>query len=90
MELEHHDSVFIIYLLNKMTSKQPADTVPDNMGDLLYVKRYIEGKAKYCGYRRDYLVQNLTEFEKEISICKACEGIMKKASSERRNNLSVV
>ena len=63
-----------------MASKQPVDTAPDTMDDLLYVKRSVGGKAKYCGYRREYVAQNLTEFEKEILICKVCEGIMKKAS----------
>ena len=63
-----------------MASKQPVDTAPDTMDDLLYVKRSVGGKTKYCGYRREYLAQNLTEFEKEISICNVCEGIMRKAS----------
>ena len=63
-----------------MASKQPVDTAPDTMDDLLYVKRSVGGKAKYCGYRKEYLAQNLTELEREMLICKVCEGIMKKAS----------
>ena len=54
--------------------------VADTMDDLLYVKRSVGGKTKYCGYRREYLNRDLIEFEKEISICKLCEGIMRKAS----------
>ena len=48
--------------------------------DLLYVKTVIEGKARYRGYRRDYLARNLSEMEEAFVICKVCSGIMREAS----------
>ena len=54
-------------------------TLPDNMNDIYYVR----GKGSYCGYKREYLAQNLTELEREMSLCKVCEGIMRKPSFVR-------
>ena len=63
-----------------MANKLPDVPVPDNIDALLYVKGSGGGEAKCCGYRREYLAQNLTQLEEEISICKVCGGIMRKAS----------
>ena len=48
----------------------------DQSNDLLYVKK---GNV-YCGYRREYLSQNLTKMEERYVSCKKCSGIMRKAS----------
>ena len=57
-----------------MASK-PERILPDNTDELLYVKL-----TKYCGYRKDYLSQNLTEMEQELIVCKECTGIMREPS----------
>ena len=48
----------------------------DQSDDLLYVKK---GNI-YCGYRREYLAQNLTKMEEGFVACKKCSGIMREAS----------
>ena len=55
----------------------------------LYVKMYSR-KAKYCGYRRDYLIQNLTETEEELVVCKVCSGIMREASLSKGDTTCLV
>ena len=49
---------------------------PDQSYDLLYVKK---GNV-YCGYRREYLAQNLSKMEEGFVACKKCSGIMREAS----------
>ena len=61
-----------------MAAKLP--NIPDNTDDLLYVKRVIKGKDKYCGYKMDYLAKNLTEMEEGFVVCKVCSGLMRDAS----------
>ena len=48
----------------------------DQSNDLLYVKK----ENNYCGYRREYLTQNLTKMEERLVMCKMCSGIMREAS----------
>ena len=48
----------------------------DQSNDLLYVKK----ENIYCGYRREYLSQNLTKMEEGFVVCKVCSGIMREAS----------
>ena len=48
----------------------------EQSNDLLYVKK---GNI-YCGYRREYLAQNLTKVEERFVVCKICSGIMREAS----------
>ena len=52
----------------------------DKPNDLLYVRKRKDGISKYCGYKRDYLVRNLSEMEEEFIICKVCSGITRDAS----------
>ena len=49
---------------------------PDQSEDLLYVKKM----NVFCGYRRDYLAQNLSKMEEAFVICKKCSGVMREAS----------
>ena len=53
---------------------------PDNSNDLLYVKKVIQEKEVYCGYKGDYLAQNLTKMEQTLVVCKKCTGIMREPS----------
>ena len=62
-----------------MASK-PKRIIPNNTDELLYVKLTKKDVTKYCGYRKDYLSQNLTEMEQELIACKECTGIMREAS----------
>ena len=61
-----------------MASKLP--NIPDSINDILYLVAVIKGKQKYCGYKRDYLVRNLSEMEESFVVCKVCCGIMREAS----------
>ena len=79
MELELEESCLLVLQIIVMASKYSISNVPDNKNDLLYVKRSVR-KGSYCGYKREYLAQNLTELEREMLLCKVCEGIMRKAS----------
>ena len=57
--------------------------LPDNPNDLLYVKKYMHllcPMEVYCGYRDDYLAQNLTKMEQTLVVCKRCNGIMREPS----------
>ncbi|KAI6658034.1 TNF receptor-associated factor [Oopsacas minuta] len=56
------------------------DNPPDNSNDLLYVKKVEGKKDMYCGYKRNYLAQNLSEMEEGFIVCKKCTGIMREAS----------
>ena len=53
----------------------------DNTNELLYIN--VESGAsrsqRYRGYRKDYLVRNLTELEDNYVVCPKCEGIMREA-----------
>ena len=80
MELELEESCLLVLQIIVMASQHPISNVPDNKNDLLYVKRSVRGKGSYCGYKREYLAQNLTELEREMSLCTVCEGIMRKPS----------
>ena len=53
---------------------------PDNVGDILYVKRKKKDKLVYGGYKREYLARNLSEIEEDFVICKICVGITRNAS----------
>ena len=48
----------------------------DQSNDLLYVTK---GDV-YCGYRKEYLAQNLSKMEEGLVACKRCSGIMREAS----------
>ena len=72
-----------------MASK-PERTLPDNTDELLYVKLTKKDVTKYCGYRKDYLSQNLTEMEQELIVCKECIGIMRKPSLCNGNTTCLV
>ena len=58
--------------------------LPDNKNALLY-KVYRNSldmnylSPQYRGYRKDYLLKNLTELEDSYVICPKCEGIMREA-----------
>ena len=67
-----------------MASK-PERTLPNNTDELLYVKL-----TKYCGYRKDYLSQNLSEIEQELIVCKECTGIMREPSLCNGNTTCLV
>ena len=45
----------------------------DNINDVLYIKTK---KISYCGYKMQYLAQNLHEFREGFTVCKKCTGIM--------------
>ncbi|KAI6655571.1 Mitochondrial import receptor subunit TOM70-like [Oopsacas minuta] len=66
------------------------DNLPDKSNDLLYIKKVKEKKGMYCGYRRDYLAQNLSEMEEGLIICKNCTGIMREASFCRGDTTCLV
>ena len=55
------------------------EIIPENIDVILYVIREKENEipAAYCGYRGDYLAQNLSDMEEALVICKKCCGIMK-------------
>ena len=72
-----------------MASK-PERTLPNNTDELLYVKLTKKGVTKYCGYREDYLSQNLTEMEQELIVCKECIGIMREPSIYNGNTTCLV
>ncbi|KAI6654217.1 TNF receptor-associated factor 4, partial [Oopsacas minuta] len=66
------------------------DNLPDNSNDLLYIKKVKGKKDMYCGYRRDYLAQNLSEMEEGLIVCKNCTGIMREASLCRGDTTCLV
>ena len=72
-----------------MASK-PERILPNNTDELLYVKLTKKDVTKYCGYRKDYLSQNLTEMEQELIVCKECTGIMREASLYNGNTTCLV
>ena len=49
---------------------------PDQSEDLLYFKK---GNV-FCGYKREYLAQNLSSMEEGFVVCKKCSGIMREPS----------
>ena len=49
---------------------------PDELSDLLYVKK----EDVYCGYRKEYMAQNLSMMEEGFVACNKCSGIMREAS----------
>ena len=53
----------------------------DNTNELLYinVKSGASRSQRYRGYRKDYIVRNLTELEDNYVVCPKCEGIMREA-----------
>ena len=61
-----------------MASK--IENEPDNVNDILYVKKKKKTKIVYGGYKREYLARNLTEMEEGFVICKICVGITRNAS----------
>ena len=58
---------------------------PDQSDDLLYVEKGDE----YCGYKREYLGQNLTRMEEGL-VCKKCSGIMREASLSKGETTCLV
>ena len=72
-----------------MASK-PERILPDNTDELLYVKLTKKDVTKYCGYRKEYLSQNLTEMEQELIVCKECTGIMREPSLCNGNTTCLV
>ena len=58
------------------------EITPEIIDVVLYVdcERKNEITAVYCGYRGDYLAQNLSEMEEDLVICKKCCGIMREPS----------
>ena len=58
----------------------------DQSDDLLYVKK---GNI-YCGYRREYLAENLSKMEEGLVVCKMCSGIMREASLTNGNTSCLV
>ena len=58
----------------------------DQSDDLLYVKKGNE----YCGYRREYLAQNLSRMEEGFVACKKCSGIMREASLSKGETICLV
>ena len=58
----------------------------DQSDDLLYVKK---GNI-YCGYRREYLAENLSKMEEGLVVCKMCFGIMREASLSNGNTSCLV
>ena len=72
-----------------MASK-PERILPNNTDELLYVKLTKKDATKYCGYRKDYLSQNLTEMEQELIVCKECIGIMREPSLCNGNTTCLV
>ena len=71
-----------------MASKQTI--LPDNIGDLLYVKRLQKGKFTYCGYKKEYLVKKLSEMEEGFVTCSVCSGITRKATLYRGETTCLV
>ena len=71
-------------------ASRPERILPNNTDELLYVKLTRKGVTKYCGYRKDYLSQNLTEMELELIVCKGCTGIMRKPSLCNGNTTCLV
>ena len=59
---------------------------PDQSDDLLYVKK---GNV-YCGYKREYLAQNLSKMEEGFVACKKCFGIMREASLSKGETTCLV
>ncbi|KAI6658033.1 TNF receptor-associated factor 4 [Oopsacas minuta] len=75
------------------------DNPPDDSNDVLYIKKVKENslmyqffrkKDTYCGYKRDYLAQNLSEMEEGFIVCKKCTGIMREASICRGDTTCLV
>ena len=63
---------------------------PDNTDELLYVKLTKKDAIKYCGYRKNYLSQNLSEMEQELAVCKVCTGILREPSLYKSNTTCLV
>ncbi|KAI6658076.1 TNF receptor-associated factor 5-like [Oopsacas minuta] len=55
--------------------------IPNDYNEILYIKSSspIFGLKRYCGYKEDYLINNLTELEQNYVICPVCKGIMRDA-----------
>ncbi|KAI6653798.1 TNF receptor-associated factor 4-like [Oopsacas minuta] len=58
------------------------EEIPDSSNDLLYV---VKPFLRYCGYKEDYLIVNLTELERSYVICPIYEGIIREAVLDSSN-----